>query len=163
MKIIKKDGTQEKYNADKIVAAVSKSAERAMIKLSEEDCKTIVGYVEADLFIRNVDAIPVSDMHNMVEDALEKFNPVIAKSYRDYRNYKMDFVHLMDAVYRASQKIRFIGDKENSNSDSTLVATKRCFIFNELNKRLYRKFFMTKDELQACKEGYIYTIDEEKK
>ena len=160
MKIIKKDGTQEEYNADKIVAAVSKSAERAMIKLSEEDCKTIVGYVEADLFIRNVDAIPVSDMHNMVEDALEKFNPVIAKSYRDYRNYKMDFVHLMDAVYMASQKIRFIGDKENSNSDSTLVATKRCLIFNELNKRLYRKFFMTKDELQACKEGYIYIHDQ---
>ena len=94
MKIIKKDGTQEEYDSNKIIAAVSKSAERAMIKLSEEDCKTIVGYVEADLFIRNVDAIPVSDMHNMVEDALEKFNPVIAKSYRDYRNYKMDFVHL---------------------------------------------------------------------
>ena len=33
MKIIKKDGTQEEYNADKIVAAVSKSADRAMIKL----------------------------------------------------------------------------------------------------------------------------------
>ena len=160
MKIIKKDGTQEEYNSDKIVAAVSKSAERAMIKLSEEDCKTIVDYVEADMFIRNVDTIPVPDMHNMVEDALEKFNPVIAKSYRDYRNYKMDFVHLMDAVYMASQKIRFIGDKENSNSDSTLVATKRCLIFNELNKRLYRKFFMTKDELQACKEGYIYIHDQ---
>ena len=160
MWIIKKDGTKEKYNADKIKAAVSKSASRVMIELSEEDCNTIVSYVEADLFIRNVDEVTVPDMHNMVEDALEKFNPIIAKSYRDYRNYKMDFVHLMDAVYMASQKIRFIGDKENSNTDSALVATKRCLIFNELNKRLYRKFFMTRDELQACKDGYIYVHDQ---
>ena len=99
-------------------------------------------------------------MHNLVESALEKFDPKVAKSYRDYRNYKKDFVHMMDKVYEASQHIRFIGDKENSNSDSTLVATKRCLIFNELNKRLYRKFFMTKDELQACKDGYIYIHDQ---
>ena len=80
MWIIKKDGTKEKYNADKIKAAVSKSASRVMIELSEEDCNTIVSYVEADLFIRNVDEVTVPDMHNMVEDALEKFNPIIAKS-----------------------------------------------------------------------------------
>lgn len=160
MLIVKKDGTKEEYNADKIKVAVSKSAARVMITLSEEDCNEIVSYVEADLFIRNVEEVSVPDMHNMVEEALEKFNPTIAKSYRDYRNYKMDFVHLMDAVYMASQKIRFIGDKENSNTDSALVATKRCLIFNELNKRLYRKFFMTRDELQACKDGYIYIHDQ---
>lgn len=160
MQIIKKDGTLEDYNADKIIAAATKSAARVMITLSEEDCKQIISFVEADLFIRNVSKIPVADMHNMVEDALEKFNPKIAKSYRDYRNYKMDFVHVMDAVYRASQKIRYIGDKENANTDSTLVATKRSLIFNELNKRLYRKFFMTYEELQACKDGYIYIHDQ---
>ena len=160
MQIIKKDGTLEDYNADKIIAAATKSAARVMITLSEEDCKQIISFVEADLFIRNVAKIPVADMHNMVEDALEKFNPKIAKSYRDYRNYKMDFVHVMDAVYRASQKIRYIGDKENANTDSTLVATKRSLIFNELNKRLYRKFFMTYEELQACKDGYIYIHDQ---
>lgn len=99
-------------------------------------------------------------MHNAVEMALEELDPQIAKSYKDYRNYKKDFVHLMDEVYQRSQEIRFLGDKENSNSDSALVATKRCLIFNELNKRLYRRFFMTKDELQACKDGYIYIHDQ---
>ena len=160
MQIIKKDGTYEDYNINKIIMAVSKSASRVMIKLTEEDFKQIIAFVEADLFIRNIAEIPVADMHNIVEDALEKFNPKIAKSYRDYRNYKMDFIHLMDAVYRASQKIRYIGDKENANTDSTLVATKRSLIFNELNKRLYRKFFMSHDELQACRDGYIYIHDQ---
>ena len=41
-----------------------------------------------------------------------------------------------------------------------LVATKRSLIFNELNKELYRKFFMNRNELQACKDGYIYIHDQ---
>ena len=67
---------------------------------------------------------------------------------------------MMDEVYTKSQSIRYIGDKSNANTDSALVATKRSLIFNELNKELYRKFFMTRDELQACKDGYIYIHDQ---
>ena len=58
------------------------------------------------------------------------------------------------------QSIRYIGDKSNANTDSALVATKRSLIFNELNKELYRKFFMNRNELQACKDGYIYIHDQ---
>lgn len=58
-----------------------------------------------------------------------------------------------------SQSIMYIGDKENSNTDSALVSTKRSLIFNELNKSLYQKFFMTVEELQACRDGYIYIHD----
>ena len=53
----------------------------------------------------------------------------------------------------------YIGDKENANADSTLVSTKRSLIFNELNKELYKKFFLTVDELQAIRDGYIYIHD----
>ncbi|MDO5361958.1 MAG: anaerobic ribonucleoside-triphosphate reductase [Eubacteriales bacterium] len=159
MKIIKKDGTLEAYNFEKIKNAINKSADRVMIHLTAEDYEEIQKNVTQVLKHITTD-IDVSMMHNIVEDVLEDFNKEIAKSYKDYRNYKKDFVHLMDEVYVKSQSIRFIGDKENSNTDSALVATKRCLIFNELNKRLYRKFFMTKDELQACKDGYIYIHDQ---
>ena len=98
-------------------------------------------------------------MHSMVEAALVSINEEVAKSYRDYRNYKQSFVHMMDDVYTKSQSIRYIGDKENANTDSALVATKRSLIFNELNKNLYRKFFMNREELQACKQGYISIAD----
>lgn len=159
MLIIKKDGTKEEFKAEKIINAVKKSSQRVMIDLSESDFEIICNMV-MDRIPQDAEEIVVAEMHNIVEDVLEQFNEKIAKSYKDYRNYKKDFVHLMDEVYMKSQHIRFIGDKENSNTDSTLVATKRCLIFNELNKRLYRKFFMTNDELQACKEGYIYIHDQ---
>lgn len=160
MKVIKKDGTLEDYNEQKIVNAVHKSAARAMVELTESQYADIVARVNAMVNDKIFGAVPVAEMHNMVEKVLDDVEPRVAKSYRDYRNYKKDFVHLMDKVYQKSQSIRFIGDKENANTDSALVATKRCLIFNELNKRLYRKFFMTQDELQACKDGYIYIHDQ---
>ena len=98
-------------------------------------------------------------MHNLVESALEKVNPAVAKSYRDYRNYKQDFVHMLDGVYKKAQSIMYIGDKDNANTDSALVATKRSLIFNQLNKELYQKFSLNVEELQACRDGYIYIHD----
>lgn len=160
MKVIKKDGTLEAFDSSKIVKAVSKSAARAMEEIHEDEMDEIIDQVIDTLRETNRDEIPVAMMHNAVEKALEHINASVAKSYKEYRNYKQDFAHMMDEVYVASQSIRFRGDKENSNSDSALVATKRCLIFNELSKRLYRKFFMTKDELQACKDGYIYIHDQ---
>ena len=66
---------------------------------------------------------------------------------------------MMDEVYEKSQSIMYIGDKDNANTDSALVATKRSLIYNVLNKNLYKKFFMTVAEKQACNDGYIYVHD----
>ena len=161
--IIKKDGTREEFNAEKIVRAVNKSAGRVMYQFTDEEIDFICKYAtdRAEALSRKLKGgIMIQDMHNIVEGALEQVNPAVAKSYRDYRNYKVDFIHMMDEVYTKSQSIRYIGDKSNANTDSALVATKRSLIFNELNKELYRKFFMNRNELQACKDGYIYIHDQ---
>lgn len=159
MNIIKKDGTIEEYDVQKIINAVTKAADRVMISLKDSDYIRICDMVYDKLISEDIEDVDVTEMHNAVEYALEIFNPQIAKSYRDYRNYKKDFVHMLDKVYKESQKIRFIGDKDNANTDSALVATKRCLIFNQLNGELYKKFFLTRDELQAMKDGYIYIHD----
>lgn len=159
IKVIKKDGTKEDFNVQKVVVAVNKSAERAMVKFSKAEVTFICQFVEEKAENLGAKEIPIFQMHNLVEGALERVNPAVAKSYRDYRNYKQDFVQMLDEVYKKSQSIMYIGDKENSNTDSALVSTKRSLIFNELNKSLYQKFFMTVEELQACREGYLYIHD----
>ena len=158
--VIKKDGTREEFNSQKIVAAVNKSAARILYTFSDKEKEFICQFAEEHAEALGKNEIEIQEMHNIVEGALERVNPAVAKSYRDYRNYKLDFIHMMDDVYTKSQAIRYIGDKSNANTDSALVATKRSLIFNELNKNLYRKFFMTRDELQACKDGYIYIHDQ---
>ena len=163
MNVVKKDLTVEPFNDQKIVDAVNKSASRVMVELTNDDYKRIIDLVWDELIADDIDenaTCTVEELHNAVESALDEFNPKIAKSYKDYRNYKKEFVHMMDDVFTKSQAIRYIGDKSNANTDSALVATKRSLIFNELNKNLYRKFFMTRAELQACKDGYIYIHDQ---
>ena len=163
MNVVKKDLTVEPFNDQKIVDAVNKSASRVMVELTNDDYKRIIDLVWDELIADDIDentTCTVEELHNAVESALDEFNPKIAKSYKDYRNYKKEFVHMMDDVFTKSQAIRYIGDKSNANTDSALVATKRSLIFNELNKELYRKFFMNRNELQACKDGYIYIHDQ---
>jgi len=159
LNVIKKDGTKEKFNKQKIIVAVGKSAERAMVRLSTEDDEQICENVLSIITHLGIEDVPISTMHYAVETALEKVNPSVATSYRNYRNYKQDFVKMLDEVYKKAQSIMYIGDKDNANSDSALVPTQRSLIYNELNKELYKKFFLNTEELQACRDGYIYIHD----
>lgn len=159
MRIIKKDGTLEDYNEQKIIDACNKAAKRAMVSLKDEDYQTICNAVWDKLVENDLEDTEIYEMHNIVESVLEECYPLVAKMYKEYRNYKKDFVHMMDKVYKKSQTIRYIGDKSNANTDSALVATKRSLIYNELSSELYKKFFLTVDEKQAMKDGYIYIHD----
>ena len=159
VRVIKKDGSLEEFNVQKVIDAVGKSAYRALTKFTEEEKKHICQYVVDKVNELEQEQIPIPIMHNIVESALEDVKPIVAKSYRDYRNYKQDFVRMMDDVYKKSQSIMYVGDKENANTDSALVSTKRSLIFNQFNKELYQKFFMTTEEIQACRDGYIYVHD----
>ena len=162
--IKKKDGTIEPWSSQKILSAVNKSAERVMKQVTENDGKLIIKYVVNEIAkkydICEVDVtIPVEQMHCAVEAALDHYDPEVAKSYRNYRNYKTDFVHILDGVYKKAQGIRYLGDRDNANTDSALVPTQRSLIYNELNGELYKKFFLNVEERQAMKDGYIYIHD----
>jgi len=159
VRVIKKDHTREAFNIQKVVTAVNKSANRVLYTFTDDELKSICDHVEGYIRDHAMTDVQIWQMHNIVESALEAVRPEVAKSYRDYRNYKQDFVGMLDSVYKKSQSIMYIGDRENSNTDSALVSTKRSLIFNQLNKELYQKFFMNTEELQACRDGYIYIHD----
>lgn len=163
IRVVKKDGTLEAYNENKIINACKKAAARALDNLEDIDYKRIcdnVMYYINDYKGDNEDVdIPVSEMHSIVEKTLMELYPNSGETYRQYRNYKIDFVHMLDDVYKKSQSIRYIGDVSNANTDSTMVSTQRSLIYGQLNKNLYRKFFLNRDELQASNDGYIYIHD----
>ena len=130
-----------------------------MYDLSDEQCRRVVDLTLAHLAEHGGDVAPVANVHNAVERALDDVAPNVAKCYRDYHNYKQDFVHMLDDVYRKSQAIRYIGDRNNANTDSALVPTQRSLIYNELSSALYKKFFLNREEREAMKDGYIYIHD----
>lgn len=161
MKVIKKDGTLEEYSEQKIINAINKSAQRENYSFTQNEysiiCNRVLNEIDEENFEN--DEVPVGFIHNIVEKTLLDLFPKVGYQYQQYRNYKLDFVHMMDTVYEKSQSIRYIGDKSNANTDSALVATKRSLIYNELSSELYKKFFLTLDEKQAMKDGFIYIHD----
>lgn len=158
IRIVKKNGNLEDFDPERIKRAVTTSAERVMVNLTDEALEEVVSIVKK-LMETQLSNPTVEQMHSFVEVALEKVNPLVAKSYREYRDYKKDIVHILDKVYKKAQLITYIGDKDCANMDSALVTTQRCLIYNSLNKELYKKFFLTAAEIEACKDGYIYIHD----
>ena len=96
--VVKKDGSKEAFNVQKVIDAVGKSAYRALTKFTDEEKRHICRFVVEKVDELEQDEIPIPIMHNIVESALEQVKPIVAKSYRDYRNYKQDFVRMLDDV-----------------------------------------------------------------
>lgn len=159
MKIIKKNETLVDYDFEKIKKAVTKSANRVDHTLAEEDWKKIRTLVESEVKASGQQYIPVAQMHVYVELALDKVNKKVAKSYRDYRNYKQDFVTMMDETIKTVDQLNLVADRSNANCTSALICTQRTLAYNAFSKQLYRKTFLSKEEIAAVDEGYIYIHD----
>ena len=101
MIVIKKDNTEQEYDEQKIIDAVNKAASRALYSFTSEDysiiCNRVYEEIEAENFEN--DEVPVSFIHGAVEKTLLDLYPEVGRSYQEYRNYKLDFVHMMDEVY----------------------------------------------------------------
>ncbi len=154
----KKDGREVPFDPNKIISAVTKSAERVMVIFTDKDHNKIIQLIQSRLSNRD-QSVDVPTMHKLVEMALDEVNPSVAQSYRSYRNYKQNFVGIVDKVHRDMNAVAYRGDKSNSNTDSKLVTTQRSIGYGKLNDELYKQFFLNPDERQAAKDGYIYIHD----
>lgn len=156
--VIKRDGTQENYNSDKIIKAISKSAKRINYNLSENEKLNIIKNVESNLV--NEYVITVTNIHSLVERALDIVSPAVAKSYKDYRNYKKEFVYsTMDNIERKVNSMLNDVDRSNSNSNTRYISTKRTEIAKTFSSEMYQKMFLPVSVIQALKDGYIYIHD----
>ena len=158
MYIIKKNGVLEEYNDDKIKVAIRKSAKRIGYTLTDAQENEVCSYVFN--LISGKDKITVDDIHCYVERALDSIAPDVAKSYKDYRNYKKDFVYstLKDIERQVNSTLVEI-DRSNSNSNTRYISTKRTEIAKIFAKEMYQKMFLSVDVIQAIKDGYIYIHD----
>ena len=157
--VIKKDGTKENFNFEKIICAVSKSAERVMAVFTQQELEKLKQVVLENVAQMGKPELTIWEIHNVVETALDKVNPKVAKSYREYRNYKTTFVKILDKVYKKRKDLEYLADTDNANRDSALVSTQRSIVYGVLNDELYKQFFLNTDERQAMKDGYIYIHD----
>lgn len=155
--IVKKNGCHEPYDFCKIKKAVTKSAKRVNVKFSDTQWDKLSDLIEHEL--AGATLMSVEDMHVVVEKMLEKVDFSVAKAYKDYRNYKKEFVKMMDSVLSSADELNYKIDRSNANTTAALVSTKRSLIYCALSKEIYKKTFLSSSELQAIHDGYIYIHD----
>lgn len=158
MKIIKKDGTVEGWNGEKIKEAVYKAAARVNQYVEPDVLNKLVEKVHSCLIIDR-DA-PTKDLHKEVIHYLKYFGLTdVANSYQEYRDYKNTYAKSFEKVKDEADNVLLLGDRENANFDSSLVSTKGSLIKGYLTKELYRQFYLSKEEKELTKRGDIYIHD----
>lgn len=159
MEVIKKTGVREPFDGQKIINAVRKSADRADIALAKKDEYRIVQLVAERIKSHGISEVPVAQIHSFVELALDEVNENVARSYRDYHNYRMEYANIMQDCIDYSLNLMTSRERENANADSDLVAVKQTLRRAYLDKKIYMSKFLSPAEKKAIHDGYIYGHD----
>lgn len=156
--VVKRNGTHEYFDNKKIINAIKKSANRIKYVFSKDEIQNIISMVEKQ--ITNEQIVSVSDLHSYVEQALDIVCSRVAKSYKDYRNYKKEFVYsTIENIERKVHSMLTDVDRSNSNSNTRYISTKRTEVAKLFASEMYQKMFLSVDVIQAIKDGYIYIHD----
>ena len=99
----KKDHTHEKFNMDKVIKAVNKSARRSIRrKFNAEETAEITKRVSEAVIALDKQIVSYEDLHTIIETPLADINDKVCAAYKDYRNWREH--HLAwDELYQKSQ------------------------------------------------------------
>ena len=158
MKVVKKDGTLERFDFNKILTAVQKSADRIGVEF-DDDKKTRLEHVVMETLGRQDREVSVERIHSVVEMSIHKVDVQISNSYSGFRNWKNEMTELMETITVGVNKSMNERDRSNSNLNSVLFSSRRTNVSKILLKEMYMKYFLLSHERQAVNEGFIYPHD----
>lgn len=157
--VVKKSGVLENYNTEKIINAIRKSAARARRPLTDQEVGEIISNIEQHIYKSGNYNVPVSELHEIVIEALEEVRDDVAKSYREYRDWKKAELKELERTDFECQSIQFGLEKSNANANSALVSTKRAKKEEVREKSNYIRHYLTREQIQALEEGLYYEHD----
>ena len=163
MRIIKRNGSEETFDIEKIVMAVTKANNATEHgKISDEQIKDIAGYVEYKCSKLNR-AVSVEEIQDMVEDQImAKGAFILAKNYVRYR-YNRSLVRSSNTT---DNKILSLiecnneeAKQENSNKNPTVNSVQRDYMAGEVSKDLTKRILLPQDIVEAHEKGIIHFHD----
>ncbi len=163
MKIIKRNGSEEIFNVDKIINAVRKANNSSDTPfLTEEQIIDIADYVEYRCN-KMKRAVSVEEIQDMVEDQLmAKGAFELARRYVRYR-YNRSLVRkanttdnrILSLIECNNEEVK----QENSNKNPTVNSVQRDYMAGEVSRDLTRRMLLSPDIVEADKQGLIHFHD----
>ena len=160
LKILKKGGSLQKWNADKIVIAAKKSAQSIGKTFTTKELKALITLTTELARLNAVDgSIPVAKMHLLVVKALSVIDTDVSAAYQNFRRYKEESANSWEEVTSGAQRILTDGSVDNANFDSSLNSTKASLTRSEFTKEVYKKKFLPLEMRKAIEIGFLYVHD----
>ncbi len=164
MKLIKRNGSEVIFDAEKISAAVRKAnaavepddriSEAYVVALTESVCK------KCEKMNR---AVSVEEVQDLVEDEIMKLGAyTLAKAYITYR-YKRELVRrsnttddkILTLIECNNEEVK----QENANKNPTVNSVQRDYMAGEVSKDITRRILLPEDIVKAHEEGIIHFHD----
>ncbi|MBP3308589.1 MAG: anaerobic ribonucleoside-triphosphate reductase [Clostridia bacterium] len=164
MKLIKRNGSEEIFNREKIAAAISKANEAI-----EEDERITIGKIRQlsatveSRCERLGRAVSVEEVQDMVENELMRSGAfILARAYITYR-YKRQLQRrtnttddqILSLIECNNEEVK----QENSNKNPTVNSVQRDYMAGEISKDLTRRILLSPDIVKAHEEGIIHFHD----
>ena len=164
MKIIKRSGSEDIFDAAKIVAAIRKANNSVLDyeKLTADQIEEIASNVETAC--ENMKRSPsVEEIQDMVENQLmNKRAFTVARNYITYR-YKRAIVRKSNSTDQQILSLLECNNEEvkqeNSNKNPTVNSVQRDYMAGEVSKDITRRFLLPEDIVEAHEKGLIHFHD----
>ena len=164
MKIIKRNGSEVKFDIKKIVSAIERANDtvEGNDKITEEEIYEIAGSVCKK--IKNIKrALNVEEIQDIVENELmdrKFFN--LARKYVTYR-YQRALVRkanttdaqILSLIECNNEEVK----QENSNKNPTVNSVQRDYMAGEVSKDVTKRFLLPPDIVKAHEESIIHFHD----
>ena len=164
MKIIKRSGTEETFNINKIIAAISKANKEVetINRMSEEQVEEIAANVTQICADMNR-ALNVEEIQDLVEDQImNKRAFAVARKYITYR-YTRALVRKSNSTDKQIMSLLECQNEEvlqeNSNKNPAVNSVQRDYMAGEVSKDITKRFLLPEDITQAHEQGIIHFHD----
>jgi anaerobic ribonucleoside-triphosphate reductase len=158
--IFKRDGTQEKFSIEKIKNAITKAFRASNVQDAERDMYDIALAVASDI---KETTMSVEAIQDVVEKELMKRNPIVAKKYIIYRQWrnverhkKTDIKHIMDGIVSIEKNDVNLS---NANMSAHTPAGQMMTFASEITKDYAEKYLLNPEYTLAHKNGDIHIHD----
>ena len=163
MKIIKRNSSEETFNGEKIVNAVTKANNASQVRyLTPEQIRDIAEYVEYKCG-KMGRAVSVEEIQDMVEDQImAKGAFELARNYVKYR-YNRSLIRrsnttdnkILSLIECNNEEVK----QENSNKNPTVNSVQRDYMAGEVSKDLTKRILLSPDIVEAHEKGIIHFHD----
>lgn len=162
-KIIKRDGTEVAFDAEKIFNAIS----NANAEVSAEEQLNNVGLqITTQMIVEQLNkfkrAVEVEEIQEIVETELMKMKAYeVAKRYIRYR-YDHKLKRESDTDKKVMSLVEFQNEavkQENSNKNPEIIPTQRDYIAGEISKDITMRRLLPENVVKAHEDGLIHFHD----